>query len=268
MDYRSMAQNDIKPDALIAPLEELARAAGAVILEVYASDFSIYQKDDQSPVTEADRRAEAIILPGLHRLTPDIPIIAEEEVAAGRIPEITANAFWLVDPLDGTKEFIKRNGEFTVNIGLIVDGKPAVGVVLAPAQSVMWSGAGVGTATKIDADGRRISISCRAVPTTEPVVVTSRSHGNAEEMAHWLAPLQSPITQYAGSSLKFCQVAEGLADYYPRFGPTCEWDVAAAHAVLQAAGGEIVTFDEKPLAYRKPKFLNPNFLARAKVQSS
>lgn len=260
-----MAQHDIDPDTLIAPLEDLARAAGAVILEVYACDFAVFQKDDQSPVTEADRRAEAIILPGLRRLTPDIPIIAEEEVAAGRIPDIQSNAFWLVDPLDGTKEFIKRNGEFTVNIGLIVNGVPAVGVVFAPAQSLLWSGATPGTATKVTADGQRTPISCRPVPTVHPVIVTSRSHGNADEMARWAAPLKDPITHYAGSSLKFCQVAEGAADFYPRFGPTCEWDVAAAHAVLRAAGGEVVTFDGLALAYQKPKFLNPNFLARAKA---
>ncbi len=263
-----MSLNSLSPAALIAPIEELARAAGRVILDVYASDFSIYQKDDQSPVTEADRRAEAIILPGLHTLTPDIPVVAEEEVAAGRTPEIGGTTFWLVDPLDGTKEFIKRNGEFTVNIGLIVDGKPAVGVVFAPAQSLMWSGAAPGTATKIDAQGRRTPISCRPVPKTGPVVVTSRSHRNPEEMDRWMAPLDAPVTLFAGSSLKFCQVAEGNADFYPRFGPTCEWDVAAAHAVLQAAGGEVVTFDEQPLAYLKPGFLNPNFLARAKAPRS
>ncbi|MBI3446408.1 MAG: 3'(2'),5'-bisphosphate nucleotidase CysQ, partial [Magnetospirillum sp.] len=211
--------------------------------------------------TEADEKAEAIILPGLADLTPGIPVVAEESVAAGRIPEIGSGPFWLVDPLDGTKEFIKRNGEFTVNIGLIVDGIPSAGVVLAPARKVLWSGA-AGKAFREDEAGRA-AIACRPLPARNAVVMTSRSHRNPESMDQWLAQFPGASLDFAGSSLKFCLVAEGAADLYPRFGPTCEWDTAAASAVLIAAGGRVTTFDGAPLAYGKsPKFLNPDFVAR------
>ena len=244
-------------------LELLARRAGDVIMDVYAQDFAIQKKTDNSPVTEADQRAEAIILPELARLTPGIPIVAEEEAAAGRLPTLTDGTFWLVDPLDGTKEFIKRNGEFTVNIGLIENGVPALGVVFAPAQSRLWSGAGPGTASVVDENGRRSPISCRTAPKSGAVVVTSRSHNESQSLANWIAALDNPTIDYAGSSLKFCRVAEGVADFYPRFGPTCEWDIAAAHAVLLSAGGELISFDGQPIQYGKPKFLNSDFLARA-----
>ena len=249
--------------SLIPALENLARRAGEVILEVYAQDFAVLTKDDNSPVTLADQKAEAIILPELARLTPGIPIVAEEEAAAGRLPILTDGTFWLVDPLDGTKEFIKRNGEFTVNMGLIENGVPVLGVVYAPAQSRLWSGAEPGTASVVDANGVRTAIACRTPPQSGAVVVTSRSHNKPETLERWLAELYQPSLDFAGSSLKFCRVAEGVADYYPRFGPTCEWDIAAAHAVLRAAGGEVVLFDGQPIAYGKPKFLNPDFLARA-----
>lgn len=250
------------PAHMIPTLEALARAAGAAILEVYATDFAVECKGDQSPVTEADRKAEAIILPGLAALTPHIPIIAEEEAAAGRLPQV-GHTFWLVDPLDGTKEFIKRNGEFTVNIGLIAAGRPVAGVVYAPAQDILWSGAEGAGASRVGADGMRSTIACRAVPAEGAVVITSRSHRNPESMETWMSALVRPSLDFAGSSLKFCRVAEGAADFYPRFGPTCEWDVAAAHAVLAAAGGEVVTFDGQPLPYGKaPGFRNPDFLAR------
>ena len=245
-------------------LELLARRAGDVIMDVYAQDFAVQKKTDNSPVTEADQRAEAIILPELARLTPEIPIVAEEEAAAGRLPTLTHGTFWLVDPLDGTKEFIKRNGEFTVNIGLIENGVPVLGVVFAPALSRLWSGAGPGSASVVDADGTRSPIACRPAPKSGAVVVTSRSHTESEPLRQWIAALDTPTVDYAGSSLKFCRVAEGSADYYPRFGPTCEWDIAAAHAVLKAAGGELVLFDGQPMPYGKPKFLNADFLARAK----
>jgi 3'(2'), 5'-bisphosphate nucleotidase len=246
---------------LLPELERLARLAGDAILEVYASDFDVRRKDDSSPVTEADEKAEAVILPGLAALLPGVPAVAEEQVAAGNIPEVT-DAFWLVDPLDGTKEFIKRNGEFTVNIGLIAGGRPVAGVVLQPVLGRLWSGAD-GTAFVEDTAGRR-EIRCRAVPDQGAVVVTSRSHRNPEAMDKWMEPLKGAKLDFAGSSLKFCRVAEGAADFYPRFGPTCEWDTAAAHAVLRAAGGEVVTFDGAPLQYAKPGFLNPDFLARAR----
>ena len=245
---------------LLTPLEALARKAGILILEVYNSDFSVQGKSDSSPVTAADEKAEAIILPGLAELTPGVPVVAEESVAAGRIPDLGSGLFWLGDPLDGTKEFIKRNGEFTVNIGLIRDGIPVLGVVLAPARGELWSGTG-STAYKVDRLGRR-PISCRRIPATGAVAMTSRSHRNPEAMDKWLESYPGATLSFAGSSLKFCLVAEGTADLYPRFGPTCEWDIAAASAVLLAAGGKVTTFDGTPMSYGKaPKFLNPDFIA-------
>ncbi|MGE5514397.1 MAG: 3'(2'),5'-bisphosphate nucleotidase CysQ [Bacteroidota bacterium] len=253
------------PVTLLPELERLARLAGAAIMEVYATDFAVERKGDDSPVTEADQKAEALILPGLRALTPNIPIVAEEEAAAGRIPDV-AGSFWLVDPLDGTKEFIKKNGEFTVNIGLIQGGVPVAGVVYAPALDVMWAGAGH-QAWREDAAGRA-TISCRQPPASGAVVLDSRSHRAPEKLTAFLAALPDVQLVNAGSSLKFCKVADASADFYPRFGPTCEWDTAAGHAVLAAAGGEVVTWDDQPLAYgKKPTFLNSDFLARARVVS-
>ncbi|BAE52512.1 3'(2'),5'-bisphosphate nucleotidase CysQ [Paramagnetospirillum magneticum] len=252
---------DLAP--LLRPLEDLARRAGAVVMEVYNSDFAVRDKTDSSPVTEADERAEAIILPGLAALTPGVPVVAEESVAAGTIPAIGSGPFWLVDPVDGTKEFIKRNGEFTVNIGLIRDGVPVLGVVLAPARGELWSGTGA-TAFKEDANGRR-PIACRPLPASGAVIMTSRSHREPESLDKWMAQFPGATLGFAGSSLKFCLVAEGAADLYPRFGPTSEWDIAAASAVLMAAGGSVTTFDGLPMAYGKtPKFLNPDFIARGR----
>lgn len=249
--------------SLLEPLEDLARRAGVVIMEVYQSDFAVRDKSDSSPVTLADEKAEAIILPGLAELTPGIPVVAEESVAAGRIPEIGSGPFWLVDPVDGTKEFIKKNGEFTVNIGLVRDGVPVLGVVLAPARGELWSGTGT-TAFKEDAAGRR-PIRCRPIPARGAVVMTSRSHREPEALAKWMEQYPDASLDFAGSSLKFCLVAEGAADLYPRFGPTSEWDIAAASAVLLAAGGSVTTFDGRPMAYGKtPKFLNPDFIARGR----
>lgn len=249
------------PASLLPALEDLARLAGAAIMEIYATDFAVVRKGDDSPVTEADQKAEALILPGLRALTPNIPIVAEEEAAAGRIPQV-GDTFWLVDPLDGTKEFIKKNGEFTVNMGLIAHGVPVAGVVFAPALGVLWSGAG-DQAFRQDAQGRR-AIACRAVPAMGAVVLDSRSHRDSTRLTQFLSTLVEPRIENAGSSLKFCKVADASADFYPRFGPTCEWDVAAGHAVLAAAGGEVVTLDGRPLAYGKPKFLNSDFVARAR----
>ncbi|CCG40027.1 3'(2'),5'-bisphosphate nucleotidase CysQ [Magnetospirillum molischianum] len=246
---------------LLPALEDLARRAGAAIMDIYAEDFAVRHKADSSPVTEADLRAEAIILPGLAALTPDFVIVAEEQVAAGRVPVLNDRPFWLVDPLDGTKEFVRRNGEFTVNIGLIDNGVPVAGVVLAPALGVLWSGA-AGHAFRVEADGHRHQIACRPRPARGARIVTSRSHNQPEMLTRWMAPFEDAVLDFAGSSLKLCRVAEGSADLYPRFGPTCEWDIAAAHAVLRAAGGVIETFDGVPLAYAKLGFLNPDFVAR------
>lgn len=245
---------------LLDALAPLARAAGEAIMAVYATDFDVERKDDASPVTEADAIAERIILAGLATLTPDVPVVAEEAVSAGHMPAI-GERFWLVDPLDGTREFVKRNGEFTVNIALVEHGRPVLGVVLAPTQGRMYSGAvGLGAHVE-DADGRR-PIHCRVPPAAGLTVVTSRSHGNAETLRRLLGTRRVAERLHVGSSLKLCLVAEGRADAYPRLGRTMEWDIAAGHAVLAAAGGQVLRADDgQPLAYGKPGMDNPHFVA-------
>jgi 3'(2'), 5'-bisphosphate nucleotidase len=248
---------------LLESVTEIARRAGGVILQVYATDFAVRGKTDASPVTEADERAEALILEALARLTPDIPVVAEESVAAGQVPDIgnAGGRFWLVDPLDGTKEFINRNGEFTVNIALIEDGAPVLGVVLAPALDRLFAGSRSTGAFLEDSASRR-AIHCRAVPEIGLTVVASRSHGDAVALDALLAGRKVASLASAGSSLKLCLVAAGEADLYPRLGRTMEWDIAAGHAVLAAAGGSVRQLgDGQPLRYGKPGFDNPHFIA-------
>lgn len=249
---------------LLESIAELAREAGAVILQVYATDFNVRGKDDASPVTEADERAEAVILAGLARLSPHIPVVAEEAVAAGKVPDIGAagaGSFWLVDPLDGTKEFISRNGEFTVNIALIEAGEPVLGVVFAPALGRLFAGSRGAGAYIEDAAGRR-PMACRRVPTAGLTVVASRSHGDAAALDAFLAGRTVAALTNAGSSLKLCLIAAAEADLYPRLGRTMEWDIAAGHAVLAAAGGSVRRVDNgAPLRYGKPIFENPHFVA-------
>ncbi len=247
--------------ALLARLARLAELAGAAIMEVYARDFDVRAKADASPVTEADERAEVIIVAGLKELTPDIPVVAEEMVAAGRAPRIEDGPFWLVDPLDGTREFVGRNGEFTVNIALIRDSQPVLGVVTAPAAELGFAGALGRGAWRWRGGGAREAIACRAPGEGGAVVVASRSHMTTETEA-WLAGVRIESLTRAGSSLKFCRLAEGTADLYPRLGRTMEWDTAAGHAVLIAAGGRVETLDGAPLRYGKPGHENPHFIAR------
>ena len=239
----------------------IARAAGAVVMEVYATEFKVAGKRDASPVTEADHRAEASILPALARIAPGEQVVSEEAAAAGSIPVIDAERFWLVDPLDGTREFIDRNGEFTVNIALVERGAPVLGVVLAPASGRLFAGAAGAGAFVEDASGRRKAIGCRRVPATGLTVVSSRSHGDVAALDAFLAGrvVSSHVT--AGSSLKFCLVAAGEADLYPRLGRTMEWDTAAGHAILRAAGGRVTDLTDAELRYGKPDFANPHFVA-------
>ncbi len=248
---------------LLPVVTRLARDAGNVILEVYESDFAVRAKDDNSPVTAADERAEDVILAGLARLTPTVPVVSEEAASAGHIPEVH-DLFWLVDPLDGTKEFVRRSGEFTVNIALIRDGMPILGVVHAPAIAKTFAAAGPGTATRWLGDGAPEAIRTRRPPPEGLTVLTSRSHGAGAQLDAWLATHRIAGRVTAGSSLKFCVIACGEADAYPRFGPTSEWDTAAGHAVLLAAGGSITETDGTPLAYGKSRFLNPDFIARGR----
>lgn len=250
-------------------LNPIMLAAGAEILRVYATDFAVVSKGDASPVTEADQRAEAIILEGLKRLAPDIPVVAEEEAAAGRIPA-TARRFFLVDPLDGTKEFVSRNGEFTVNIALIEDGEPIQGAVYAPALGKLYRGArgeGACVADVVEGIiGAARPLGVRLLPESGVTAVGSRSHGG-DETQNYLRAFTVEKFVAAGSSLKFCLVAEGAADIYPRMGRTMEWDTAAGDAILRAAGGRVETLDGQALAYGKrgvpgeADFANPHFVA-------
>lgn len=249
---------------LLDAVEAIARDAGTLISRIYESEFKVTTKTDDTPVTLADQQAEAVILAGLEQLAPGVPVVAEESVAAGGAPQIDAGhgQFWLVDPLDGTKEFISRNGEFTVNIALIEAGEPILGVVLAPARNTLYAGArGLG-AFRQDSAGRH-PIRCRAVPPAGLAVVASRSHGDERALDAFLAGRRVASRVNAGSSLKLCLLAEGRADLYPRLGRTMEWDIAAGHAVLAAAGGHVCRIDDgSMLRYGKAGFENPHFVAQ------
>jgi len=253
------------PDTAVASLlptvRTIAHEAGQVILRFYNDGIDVATKVDGSPVTQADHAAEAVILPALHHLTPGIPVVAEEATAAGHRPDISGGRFWLVDPLDGTREFISRNGEFTVNIALIDNGVPVLGVVYAPATGDLYAAAGPGTAVHW-AEGRHDhAITVRKPPPDGLTVVASRSHGTGADIDAFLAHHVVKDRLTCGSSLKFCTVARGKADLYPRFGPTSEWDTAAGHAVLVGAGGRVEQPDGTPLLYGKADIRNPNFVA-------
>jgi 3'(2'), 5'-bisphosphate nucleotidase len=244
--------------ALVDELADAAREAGEAILTIVRRGFDVETKQDQSPVTVADRAAEAIILAALARAAPGVPVIAEEEVAAGRIPAHN-DLYFLVDPLDGTKEFIRGGDDYTVNIGLIEGGAPRLGVVFSPARSTLHTGV-VGEGAWLDGgEGQRpIRTRAQAEP---PVAVASKSHFN-QATADYLDRGARGCGHIAiGSSLKFCVVAEGVADIYPRLSPTSEWDTAAGHAVLLAAGGCVDGPDGLPLRYGKRAFLNRGFVA-------
>jgi 3'(2'), 5'-bisphosphate nucleotidase len=254
----------------LSPLRDactgLARDAAREIMRIYAGDLGERTKADKSPVTDADHAAEAIIVAGLRKLTPDLAVVAEEEMAAGHVPELKGRPFWLVDPLDGTKEFIRRNGEFTVNIALIQDGRATLGIVLAPVPDTLWRGADGLGADKSENGGAFRAISVRTPPAAGLTAFASRSTAIYSDLDIWFRNQGLIVAErkQAGSSLKFCLIAEGQADIYPRFGPTNEWDTAAGQGVLEAAGGEVVTTDNHPLLYGKPKFGNPHFIARSK----
>ena len=238
----------------------IARAAGALVMEVYATAFAVGGKLDDSPVTEADRRAAQLIEAALARIAPGVLVVCEEAADAGQVA-VVAERFWLVDPLDGTREFIARNGEFTVNIALVERGHAVLGVVLAPASGRLFAGVVGAGAFGEDAAGRRTTLACRRVPDAGLTVVSSRSHGDREALDTYLAGRVVAARTCVGSSLKFCLVASGEADLYPRFGRTMEWDTAAGHAVLRAAGGGVAGFDGVELRYGKPGLINPPFVA-------
>lgn len=246
----------------ISFMEELgliAKDAGAVIMKIFNDGIQVETKADESPVTQADRQADALITHAIKkRLTGKWPIISEESFADGKSPDISgAEAFWLVDPLDGTKEFIKKGSDFTVNIALIENGKPIAGVVYAPAQDKTWYGCASGAFVEEPGKPTR-QIQCRDVPPEGVTAVVSKSH-RTPETDDFLKNYTIADEVSVGSSLKFCIVAEGKADLYPRLGRTMEWDTAAGHAVLRFAGGEVLTLEDTPLGYGKDGFENPHF---------
>ncbi len=249
----------------VEEVKRIARAAGDVVLEVYGTEFSVDVKSDESPLTEADRRSNAVILDGLARLTPSIPIISEETRALPYEERRDWERFWLVDPLDGTKEFVKRNGEFTVNIALVRDGRPVLGVVYQPVGDHLYWAVEGGGAWRSSGGGapRRLEGGPHYTEKDAVVVVASRSH-LTDEVRAFVASLEArgKTVEFhsAGSSLKLCLVAEGVADVYPRLGPTMEWDTAAAHAVALEAGRKVVEHGSgEALRYNKENLLNPHF---------
>lgn len=251
---------------LLPDLLALADEAGEAILSVYATDFEHQTKADESPVTTADLAAEAIIEAGLARLAPEIPLVAEEAASQGRIPDVANGPFWLVDPLDGTREFLHRNDEFTVNIALVVDAVPVLGVVHAPALALTFTGIHGGGAMRRKDGQPAASITVRPAPVEGVVIVASRRHGDPEAIERLLQGHPVIDHKTAGSSLKFCLVAAGEADIYPRFGRTMEWDTAAGHAVLMGAGGQVTDAHGAAFTYGKPGFENPPFIAWGGVE--
>ncbi len=256
------------PTMDLGPVRVIVKQAGEAVLRVYGREFAVDSKADDSPVTEADLAAHRVIADGLRAAWPSIPVLSEESsVLAGHERRRTWRRCWLVDPLDGTKEFVSRNGQFTVNVALIERGRPAAGVVYAPVWDwLYWGGPGRG-AFKSCGGGPPDEIRCRPEPSAGRIrVVRSRSHLNAET-ARVLRRLEQrfdEVSQIAmGSSLKICLIAEGRADLYPRLGPTMEWDTAAAHAVLAGAGGRLEACPGRcELAYNKADLRNPWFVAR------
>ena len=242
-------------------LVRIARAAGEVVMRHYQAGCDARVKPDRSPVTDADEEAEKLILAELAAAFPGVPVVAEEECAAGRIATVGSH-FFLVDPVDGTKEFVKKGGEFTVNIGEIVDGKPVAGVVLAPAIGRLFVGEVGKGAFELTTETTH-AIVARSPDADGLVAVASRSHPDPKT-DELLKTLPVKGLTNAGSSLKFCLVAAGEADIYPRHGTTMEWDTAAGHAVLAAAGGKVTTWDGAPFVYSKPDFRNGPFIARGK----
>lgn len=257
-------------DALYEALIETTLKAGRVVMQVYDSAFAIEHKGDASPVTEADRLAEIVILADLARLVPDVPVVAEEACSGGHIPTV-GGAFFLVDPVDGTREFISRNGDFTVNIGLVQDGVPIFGLVYAPARGDLYAGrAGRGAEHISIVDFQEVSRRAIHVadPTSNPPrILASRSH-RTPETDDFIARFPGASLVAAGSSLKFCLMAAGEADLYPRMGPTMQWDTAAGDAVLRAAGGAVETIEGVALGYGPgvgagvSAYANPWFVAR------
>ncbi len=246
---------------VVDTVRDIAVRAGREIMAVYETDFDVQTKRDATPVTEADHRAEALIDAAIRaELSDKWPIVAEEAVEAGRIPNVKGGPFWLVDPLDGTKQFVNRQGEFTVNIALIDAGKPVMGVVHAPAIGETYWASQNGAFARIG-DGEPQAIRVRKAPADGLTVAVSRSH-RTPEVDKFLEAVNIREEYSRGSSIKFCMVASGNCDLYPRLGRTMEWDTAAGHAVVRYAGGQVLTLDGNELTYGKDGFENPHFVVK------
>ncbi len=261
-------QGELISQEFLLEIEALAVEVGEVIMRYWRAPVEITHKADGSPVTEADHAAEEIIVDALRQMTPGIPIIAEEAYTLAitnnrSTPNVSEGRFWLIDALDGTQEFIKHNEDFTVNIALINHNEPAMGVIYHPVSGTIYSGTTVGTATRVRKDGQRSNL-IASMSDASLRIVSSQSYGNEIQLAKYLAGRQILEHRHRPSSIKFCEIAEGRADLYPRFGPSREWDTAAGHAIVYAAGGSVTTSAGLPLMYGKEGFLNSDFVARAR----
>lgn len=257
---------DINSPELLPALISIAKHAAGEILEIYATDFRVEDKEDNSPLTAADMASHRAIMAGLSELTPDIPVLSEESATIPYLTRQNWDRYWLIDPLDGTREFVKRNGEFTVNIALVEYHQATVGIVYAPATHRCYFASKGQGAYKQDAGQAAQRIKTKSTSADSFTVAGSRSHGS-EQQQNFIRALGNKVDVIAiGSSLKLCLVAEGKVDIYPRFGPTSEWDTAAAHAIVTEAGGIVTDTEFKALEYnRKKSMLNPHFLAIADV---
>ncbi len=250
---------------LIEALRPIVRKAGRETVRIYEKkEYTVRKKKDLSPVTEADEISERIILDALREITPEIPVVSEERAEGGDIPSIAGGKFWLVDPLDGTKEFIGETGEFTINVALVIDNRPVLGLIGVPLKETIYAAAGPGTATLAVGEDEPRPITAVKASAEGFVVVSSRSHAGPQT-EEYLTTLKVRERRIFGSAMKFCVIAAGEADLYPRFGRTMEWDTAAGHTILLAAGGNITTLDGEELRYGKPNFENPAFVARGRA---
>jgi len=259
---------DMSYQQYIEPIIDIAKAAGDAIMQVYSTDFNVERKNDNSPLTQADLAAHQVIVQALSKLTPDIPVLSEESDSISYESRSRWSQYWLIDPLDGTREFVKRNGEFTVNIALIFNQLPVLGVVYAPVTGLLYYASIEQGAYKQHGTTQPQKIHTRLLNLKQPTIAGSRSHSN-EKMQQFMHHLQEaagvmPELISMGSSLKICLVAEGMADVYPRLGLTSEWDTAAAHCILLEAGGDIVDMSNQSLRYNtKDSLLNPSFFAKS-----
>jgi 3'(2'), 5'-bisphosphate nucleotidase len=259
MHYKGLSGTT--PEQLLSPVLDIARLASEEILKIYNSDFQVENKADNSPLTAADMAAHTTICTALMELTPDVPILSEESAGLPYETRKHWETYWLVDPLDGTKEFIKRNGEFTVNIALINNNEPILGVVHVPVTDVAYYASVDTTAYMQTGEDTPIEIKTRQASAHSLTVAGSRSHANEIQQRFFKALGPETETINRGSSLKFCLIAQGVVDVYGRFGPTSEWDTAAAHCVVRQAGGEVTDLTLQPLRYNtKDSILNPQFL--------